>query len=214
MRHAKYRARHTKIAAVIFDYGRVLAQTLDPTPRALWEHQLGLAPGALTQVVHNEQSWIAAQRGDITAAAHWQAIGDTLRLTPVETTALRAAFYRGDVLNIELVACLDALRSTGLRLGLLSNFSTDLRALLVQQGLLRRFDHIAISAEIGAMKPDTAAYTAILNMLALPADACIFIDDQPVNVAAAQALGIHGIVFRDNASCLAELNDLLTATTC
>jgi putative hydrolase of the HAD superfamily len=206
--------QHAKIAGVIFDYGRVLAQTLDPTPRALWERQLGLAPGALTQVVHNEQSWIAAQRGDITAAAHWQTVGRTLGLTPVETATLRATFYRGDALNVELVACIDILRSTGLRLGLLSNFSTDLRALLVQQNLLHRFDHIAISAEIGAMKPDAAAYTAILNLLALPAAACIFIDDQPANVAAAQALGLHGIVFRDNASCLSELDGLLTATTC
>jgi len=197
------------VQGVIFDYGRVLAQTLDPTPRALWERQLGLAPGALTQVVHNEQSWIAAQRGDITAVAHWQAIGNTLGLTPVEVAALRATFYHGDALNVELVACLDTLGSAGLRLGLLSNFSTDLRAMLAQQDLLRRFDHIAISAEIGAMKPAAAAYTAILNMLALPAGACIFIDDQPVNVAAAQTLGLHGIVFRDNASCLAELDALL-----
>jgi putative hydrolase of the HAD superfamily len=203
--------QHTKIAGVIFDYGMVLARTLDPMPRALWERRLGLAPGALTQIVHNEQSWIAAQRGDITVAAHWQAIGSTLGLTSVETAALRAAFYRGDTLNVELVACLDTLRRAGLRLGLLSNFSTDLRTMLAQQDLLRRFDHIAISAEIGAMKPAAAAYTAILNMLALPAAACIFIDDQSVNVAAAQALGLHGIVFHDNASCLAELNSLLTA---
>jgi putative hydrolase of the HAD superfamily len=214
MRHAEYEVQHTKIAAVIFDYGAVLARTLDSTPRALWERQLGLAPGVLTQVVHNEQSWIAAQRGDITAAAHWQAVGRTLGLPPVETAALRAAFYRGDALNGELVACLGTLRCAGLRLGLLSNFSTDLRALLAQQDLLRRFDHIAISAEIGAMKPEAAAYTAILNMLALPAGVCIFIDDQPVNVAAAQALGLHGIVFRDSTSCLAELDGLLTVTPC
>ena len=200
------------IKGVIFDYGRVLAHTLDPAPRAAWERRLGMAPGALTPAVHNEQSWIAAQRGDLTAAAHWQAVGSSLGLTMAETAALRTTFYHGDRLNLALVARLDALRTAGLRLGLLSNFSTDLRTLLTQQDLLRRFDHIAISAEVGAMKPEAAAYRAILDMLALPAEACIFIDDQPANVAAAQTLGLHGIVFHNNASCLVELNRILTDT--
>lgn len=198
------------VKGVIFDYGSVLAQTLDPAPRAAWEHKLGLAPGALTRAVHNEQSWIAAQRGAITAVAHWQAVGTALGLTPAETADLKATFYRGDGLNVALVERLDAWRAAGLRLGLLSNFSTDLRALLTQQDLLRRFDRIAISAEIGTMKPEAAAYRAILAMLALPADACIFIDDQPANVVAAQAVGLHGIVFRDTAACLAELDRWLT----
>jgi putative hydrolase of the HAD superfamily len=199
------------IKGIIFDYGRVLAQTLDPTPRAAWEHQLGLVPGALTRAVHNEQSWIAAQRGDITAAAHWQAVGTALGLTPAQTADLRATFYHGDALNVALVERLDTWRAAGLRLGLLSNFSTDLRALLSQQDLLRRFDHIAISAEIGIMKPEAAAYRAILNMLALPATTCIFIDDQPTNVIAAQSLGLHGIVFCDTAACLAALDSWLSS---
>ena len=57
------------------------------------------------------------------------------------------------------------------------------------QDLVWRFDHIAISAELGVMKPDAAAYEAILGMLALPASACVFIDDLPANVAAAQGVG-------------------------
>ena len=94
-------------------------------------------------------------------------------------------------------------------LGLLSNFSTDLRGMLEAQDLVRRFDHIAISAEIGVMKPDAAAYEAILGMLALPASACVFIDDLPSNVTAARALDMHGIVFEDTASCLEALEGLL-----
>ena len=93
-------------------------------------------------------------------------------MTPANTTALRAAFYAGDVLNVELVACIDRLRTTGLRLGLLSKFSADLRAMLAQQDLLRRFDALAISAEIGVMKPDAAAYRLILAMMQMEAHTC------------------------------------------
>jgi putative hydrolase of the HAD superfamily len=197
------------IAAVIFDYGSVLARTLDPAPRAAWEHRLGLEPGVLQRTVHNQTSWIAAQSGHITPEAHWYEVGAALGLLSDETAKLRAAFYRGDVVNAELIARIDRLRTAGVCTALLSNFSLELRGLLAAQDLLHHFDHIAISAEIGVMKPDAAAYQTMLAMLAIPADVCVFIDDQPANVEAAQALGLHGIVFRDNATCLTELDHLL-----
>lgn len=197
------------IEAVIFDYGNVLSHTLDPGPRAAWERKLGLASGELQRLVHNNSSWIEAQCGRMPVEAYWHAVGTTLGLTPTETTDLRTAFYLGEVLNHELVRRIDRMRGAGLRLGLLSNFSPELRLLLAKQDLLRRFDHIAISAEIGVMKPHATAYRAILGMLEVPAHACTFIDDQATNVEAAQALGLHGIVFRDNASCLAALDHLL-----
>jgi len=59
-----------RIRGVIFDYGRVLAYTQNQEPRAAWERQLGLEPGALTRAVHNAYSWIAAQRGVITSDRH------------------------------------------------------------------------------------------------------------------------------------------------
>ena len=197
------------IKAVIFDYGGVLARTVDPEPRTAWERDLGLAPGALTATVHDKQLWVAAQNGSIQSDAHWQAVGEALELSISQLRGLRASFYAGDILNHELLARIDRLRKQGMALGLLSNFSTDLRDMLEAQDLLRRFDHVAISAEIGVMKPDAAAYQAILGMLALPASACAFIDDLPANVVAAQALGMHGIVFEDTASCLTALEGLL-----
>ena len=197
------------IEAVIFDYGGVLAQTADPAPRAAWERDLGLAPGALTATVHDNRLWVAAQNGRLPSDAHWQAVGEALGLDKSQLGGLRASFYAGDVLNQQLLARIDCLRQQGVALGLLSNFSTDLRGMLEAQDLLRRFDHVAISAEIGVMKPDAAAYEAILGMLALPASACVFIDDLPANVAAARALGMHGIVFEDTAPCLVVLEGLL-----
>ena len=197
------------IEAVIFDYGGVLARTVDPEPRAAWERDLGLAPGSLTATVHDRRLWVAAQNGGIHSDAHWQSVGEALGLSKSQLRGLRASFYAGDVLDQQLLARIDRLRQQGMALGLLSNFSTDLRGMLEAQDLVRRFDRVAISAEIGVMKPDVAAYQAILGMLALPASACVFIDDLPANVAAARALGMRGIVFEDTASCLAALEGLL-----
>ncbi len=197
--------------AVIFDYGNVLARTLNPTPRTTWERRLGLASGALQRLVHNEHSWVAAQLGQLTVDAYWHDVGTRLGLSPADTAMLRATFYTGDVLNVELIARIDQLHAAGIRTALLSNFSTELRHFLADYDLLWRFEYIAISAEIGVMKPDVTAYQTVLARLGLPGQHCIFIDDQPANVRAAQALGIHGIVFQDTAACLAELECLLTA---
>src|SRR4029453_8993283 len=188
-------AQPVPIQGVIFDYGRVLAWTQPQEPRAAWERRLGLAPGALTRAVHNEHSWIAAQRGAISIDPHLAGGSRALRLAPADMTALRAAFYAGDVLNVELVACIDRLRAHDVRVGLLSNFRPDLGPMRAPQDLLRRFDALAISAEIGIMKPDAAAYQAILAMMQMEAHTCVFIDDVPANIAAAQAVGLYCVVF-------------------
>lgn len=201
-----------QIKAVILDYGGVVAQTLNTEPRAAWERRLGLAPGALTRAVHDEQHWVAAQCGAVSATAHWQAVGKRLGLDTTETLALRATFYRGDVVNTTLLTYLAVWRVRGIRLGLLSNFSTDLHALLQQQNLLQSFDRLVVSADIGIMKPAAGAYEAILTSLALPAAACVFIDDLPVNVEAARALGLQSIVFQETAACIAALEALLGGT--
>lgn len=195
--------------AVIFDYGSVLTRTLDLQPRAAWEEQLGLEPGGLQQVVHNGTSWIEVQCGRLSVAAYWLDVGQQLGLKPNETARMRHDFYRGDKRNDELVAYIDQVRAAGLRTAVLSNFSVELRGFLEYHILLDHFDRIAISAEIGVMKPSAKAYQAVLVMLNLPAAACVFVDDQPGNIKAAEALGMQGIVFRDNPSCIAELTRLL-----
>jgi putative hydrolase of the HAD superfamily len=124
---------------------------------------------------------------------------------------MRSDFYRGDKRNDELMAYVDQMRAARLRTAVLSNFSVELRDFLAHHTLLDHFDRIAISAEIGVMKPSAKAYQAILAMLDLPATACVFVDDQPGNIDAAEALGMRGIVFRDNPSCIAKLTRLLAA---
>ena len=101
------------------------------------------------------------------------------------------------------------LAPTQLQRRLKPSVSADLRAMLAQQDHLQHFDALVISAEIGVMKPDAAAYQAVLAMLGLETHTCIFIDDVAANVTAAQALGLHGILFEDNALCLAALARLL-----
>ena len=66
-----------------------------------------------------------------------------------------------------------------------------------------------MSGRAPLIKPDPEIYQLLLSRYSLqPAD-CIFIDDNPANVAAAQTLGIHAITFTNSPDLrkqLAELN--------
>jgi putative hydrolase of the HAD superfamily len=71
------------------------------------------------------------------------------------------------------------------------------------------FEVVVDSAFVGMRKPEPAIYALTLERLGLPAEACAFVDDLEVNVAAAQEAGMQGIEFRDTASAVAELDSLL-----
>jgi putative hydrolase of the HAD superfamily len=71
------------------------------------------------------------------------------------------------------------------------------------------FEVVVDSAFVGTRKPEPEIYATTLERLGLAADACAFVDDLEVNVIAAREAGMHGIVFRDNATAIAELASLL-----
>jgi len=55
------------------------------------------------------------------------------------------------------------------------------------------FDAVTLSFEVRAMKPDRRIYEDILAKLRLPADACVYIDDIAQYVDAGRALGLRAI---------------------
>jgi FMN phosphatase YigB (HAD superfamily) len=62
------------------------------------------------------------------------------------------------------------------------------------------FEAYAISAELGCRKPDPRMYRYASDALDLSPQDCLFVDDDPTLVAAAIALGYHGVaVLRDTA---------------
>jgi len=58
-------------------------------------------------------------------------------------------------------------------------------------------DHITISGDIGIIKPNPQIYEYILAKHNLDPQECIFFDDQEVNIKAAEAFGIHGVVCKN-----------------
>ena len=66
----------------------------------------------------------------------------------------------------------------GYRLAILTNGPSDMqRGKLERLGYLPLVDEVAISAEIGAAKPDRAAYDAVVAMLDLPREELVMVGD-------------------------------------
>lgn len=62
---------------------------------------------------------------------------------------------------------------------------------------LAEFDLVMMSNEVGLHKPDPEIFRLALELLAVEPAAALFIDDLAQNVAAAQALGLAGVVHTD-----------------
>ena len=58
------------------------------------------------------------------------------------------------------------------------------------------FDDVVCSAEVGCAKPEAEIYALACRRLGRPAGACVFVDDHDANVAAAEAAGMRGILYR------------------
>jgi HAD superfamily hydrolase (TIGR01509 family) len=80
--------------------------------------------------------------------------------------------------------------------GLLSNAPGEyLRTILANNDLERLFKTIVISSEIGMVKPDRNIFEYILDKMDATPEETIFIDDSPLNVEGAKAVGINAIRF-------------------
>ncbi len=180
-------------------------RTHDYAPRRMWDERLGLAPGSVERVVHGIEEWRQAQLGLISPEVYWQAIAQRLGLSDQEVATLRRDFYSGDRLDEELIALIRNLRAQGVRIGLLSNNTPNLRRELADLGLDNLFDACTISAEIGVMKPAAAAYQAILSRLGVLPRWALMVDDAAENVAGARAVGMQAIHFTPQTDLLAAL---------
>lgn len=98
-------------------------------------------------------------------------------------------------------------RHAGIRTGLISNSWGTSR---YDRALLDRlFDGVVISGEVGVRKPTPEIYELGARSIGLSADACVFVDDLPFNLAPAAELGMATVHHVDSEQTVAELERLL-----
>ncbi len=196
------------LRAVFFDLGGVILRTEYQAPRERLAERLNMTYEDIGKIVFESETARKASTGEIGVKEHWLAVTRKLRLPAAEAESIRTEFFAGDVIDRDLVNLIRSLRPR-YKTGIISNAWGDMREYIVKHQFDDAFDMLIISAEIGMMKPQPEVYQLALKQAQVEANEAAFIDDTSENIKAANALGVHGIIFRDPAQVKENLTALL-----
>jgi epoxide hydrolase-like predicted phosphatase len=113
-----------------------------------------------------------------------------------------SGFHRVDAMYDALID----LRRQGVRTCLLSNSWSNTYP---REDWDEVFDAVVISGEVGMRKPEPRIFQHALDLVGLPGERCVFIDDIEANIVAARDLGIAGIHHLDADSTIVALESML-----
>ena len=203
------------ITTVIFDYGCVLSLTplledFEPLREAM-----GVEAAVLQKIYwHNREAY---DLDTIDGPTYWHGVGRAagMAFSPVQIQRLSTLdIQMWERPNPVMVEWVRVLRAGGFKTAVISNISRTvgdyLRRTVTWFDL---FHHLAFSGELKLAKPDPAIYRVCLEALGVPAAEALFIDDREVNVVAARAVGMHGIVFRSTDELRHDLGQFGLATS-
>jgi len=193
--------------ALILDFGGVISRTLFET-HDLTEKALGLPAGTLDWqgpfAPESDALWRAMQADEITERDYWHERTREVAALAGETWTQMSQFVRAArgaepdaVIRPEFRRAIEACKAAGVRLAVLSNeldlfYGADFRDKLP---FLQDFEVIVDATYTGILKPDPRAYSAVLTELNLPAEDCVFVDDQLRNIKGAEAIGLPSVHF-------------------
>ena len=163
----------------------------------------GIGPGALNRAFASAWHRFRDFRH---AREQWAALvdatfGGLVQRPPSETffAALYERFAEPEVWHVfeDVIPTLEALRSRGFKLGVVSNWDERLRPLLRKLKLTGYFDAVVVSCEAGACKPSPVIFREAARALGLrPAQILHVGDSREADVRGARAAGGHALWLR------------------
>lgn len=201
------------ISAVVFDIGGVLEldviELVDIGLDARWEQRLGLQPGELDQRM--EQVWQAGSLGVCSEEDVHQEMSKCLGMNQEQVEEYMREmwdWYCGR-LNAPMADFFRGLRPR-YQTAILSNSFVGARREEQQRYHFDEMtDLIIYSHEEGIAKPERRMFELTCERLAVQPAEIVFLDDVEGHVIAARELGIHAILYENNAQAIEAINQLL-----
>jgi putative hydrolase of the HAD superfamily len=188
--------------AVIFDYGNVLCGPQQPDDVAAMAAILNLPRERFEQIYWRYR--LAYDEAKLDPFEYWKYFGS---VTPSQIEQLNridaASWTHARPVMPEWVR---ELRQAGLQVALLSNMPFTVRDAVLDCEWLPQFDQRTFSCELRISKPSPEIYNHCLRNLGVSAKEALFLDDRPENVRGAEAVGMHGIVFRSARELASQLD--------
>lgn len=192
------------IRALLLDVGGVVIRTpfelLGPA-----EEAHGLAPGTLGPrgpfALEDDPEFAQVLDGSLNEREYWQRRAERAAQhlgTEPDTNSLVDELYdrpEDDLVRPEVRALIADAHAAAIPVGGLTNDLSDFHG----QGWIERMtvfaelDVIIDGSETGVLKPDPRAYQLAVDAMPVPAEELVLLDDQPVNVAGAEEVGIRAV---------------------
>ncbi|HZD70543.1 MAG TPA: HAD family phosphatase [Actinomycetes bacterium] len=192
---------------LLLDYGGVLTTSVLGSFESFCQRE-GLARSRLVDLLRCDrgarEAVVALEVGDLGEA---EFEGRMAALLGVRAEGLLSRLMCDATPDLEMRGAVRAARRQGVRTGLVSNSWGSSR--YPRAELMELFHGIVISGEVGVRKPSRAIYELGARSVGLSPEQCVFVDDLPVNVEAAQALGMAAVHHHDTAGTISELERLL-----
>ncbi len=196
---------HMKIKNVVFDIGNVLVR---------W------SPHEVISSIFPEQEpvkffaqmhpvWIELNLGKLTEEEAILLYHAQLNISKEKIAQLLFEFKNTQVPIPGSVELLQKLHALNIPLySITDNIKEIIDYYRTQRNFLHYFKGMAVSADIGILKPNAGIYRHLLEKYELNPAECVFIDDLEKNVNGALSLGMHSFQFLDAQSCEIKLTEL------
>lgn len=193
------------VSAVVFDIGGVLEITPPTGWQLRWCSRLGLSEKQFRTLL--DTAIRAGALGHIDLGQFTATAQEQLGLDDEQTAAFMDDIWHEylGAPNTELIDYFTSLQDR-VRTGLLSNSFVGAREREQERyGFEDRCDVVVYSHEIGVMKPDPEAYAAVCGRLEVEPTDVVFLDDTPVCVQGAEAVGMKAVLYRDIGQAIASI---------
>lgn len=176
-----------------------------PAPAGNGNGYLNLA-GAYVNPVH------ALERGECTVAEFERLLAARLIRTDgaaVVADGLLTRMLAASTPVPAMYQLISELRGKGVRTALLSNSWGPTG--YARQDFPHLFDAVVISGEVGMRKPEPRIFRHAAELLGVPPEQCVFVDDLEANVKAAATVGMTGVHHTDPAVTQQRLTELFAS---
>jgi putative hydrolase of the HAD superfamily len=171
-----------------------------------------LAITGLTSAQLDKYYWAdrhAYDEGKLTGLAFWQKILADAKLKLYPSAAEELSLWDARMWTTQNGDMLDwqqQLSQAGILTAILSNIGDSVLENMQREFTwLDRFDVLVWSYQLRMAKPEAAIFHHVLKQLGTQPEETLFIDDKSINVEAAEALGIRGLVFTTPVQLRADL---------
>lgn len=201
------------IKNIVFDLGNVL---ISFRPSEFFEKK-GYSENIKATILNDifgSNEWLLLDNGDITTAEAINAISIKSSLKKEEIALVFNLRTEMMFPLDENVRLLPELKKQGFGLYFLSNFPKDIfDEIKTGYYFFKYFDGGIISAEVKYSKPDSRIYETLIEKYSLVPNECLFIDDLEANVAAAESVGMKGLVTFGSLEISREIEKALTLSS-